>query len=406
MSTTFNYVIFPHHKRADGTITVKIRMIHNSKVKYCTTSVCVKKEQLTKRMDRITDARILEAINVKLNEYRQRAALIPNAEYLPADRLWELVRGEIRSEHVFELDVFTYTREKMRKMEAKTAEGYKSMLSMLARFTGKQELDINTITHAWLLRFRDFIESQTSKGSRAVSYYLSCLRHIHNLAREEYNDDDLRKTNIPRQPFRRGLIPPQPVTKHRTLTLEQMRAVMSFEPHTERGRHAKDVFILSFALIGMNTVDLYHLTSESLADGIITYNRSKTDSNRTDKALMKVRVEPEAEALLLQHKGRQRLLDFADRYSTHQNFNKNVNKGLKEIGAAIGVDDLSTYYARHTWATFARNECGIEKATVHEALNHAPDKSERVTDIYVKRDWSRVWEANRKVLDYVFSVAK
>lgn len=403
MSTTFSYVIFPHHKRADGTITVKIRMIHNSKVKYCTTSVCVTKEQLTKRMDRITDPRILEAINVKLDEFRQRTATIPNAEYLPADRLWELVRGEIRSEHVFELDVFIYTREKMRKMEAKTAEGYKSMLSMLGRFTSKQELDINTITHAWLLQFRDFIESQTSKGSRAVSYYLSCLRHIHNLAREEYNDDDLGKTNIPRQPFRRGLIPPQPVTKHRILTLEQMHSVMNYEPHTERGRLAKDVFLLSFYMIGINTADLYYLTSESLKNSLINYNRCKTDSTRQDGAPMSVRVEPEADALLLQHKGRQRLLDFADRYSTHQNFNKNVNKGLKEIGDAIGVDDLSTYYARHTWATFARNECGIEKATVHEALNHAPDKSERVTDIYVKRDWSRVWEANRKVLDYVFS---
>ena len=401
MSTTFNYVIFPHHKRSDGTITVKIRMIHNSKVKYCTTSVCVTKEQLTKRMDRITDPRILEAINDKLDEYRQRAATIPNAEYLPADRLWELVRGEIRSEHVFELDVFDYTREKMRKMEAKTAEGYKSMLSILARFTGTQKLDINTITHAWLLQFRDFIESQTSKGSRAVSYYLSCLRHIHNLAREEYNDDDVSDVKIPRQPFRRGLIPPQPVTRHRTLTLEQMHAIMSYKPHTERQRIAKDVFLLSFALIGMNTVDLYHLTRESLADGIITYNRSKTDSNRTDKALMKVRVEPEAEVLLLQHKGRNALLDFADRYSNHRNFNQNVNKGLRDIGEALGLKELSSYYARHTWATFARNACGIDRSTVDEALNHATRGTERLLDVYVARDWSRVWEANRKVLDYV-----
>ena len=405
MSTTFSYVIFPHHKRADGTITVKIRMIHNSKAKYCTTSVTVTKEQLTKRMDKITDARILEAVNAKLDEYRQRAATIPNAEYLPADRLWELVRGEIRSEHVFELDVFDYTREKMRKMEAKTAEGYKSAFNMLERYLGKDHIDINQIDYKFLLKFRDFIEQQTSKGSRAVSYYLSCLRHIHNLAREEYNDDDTGIVRIPRQPFHKGLIPPQPVTQHRTLTLEQMRAILSFEPHTERGRLAKDVFLLSFYLIGINTADLYYLAPESLKNGIINYNRCKTDSTRQDGAPMSVRIEPEADELLLQHKGRRLLFDFADRYSTHQNFNKNVNKGLKEIGDAIGVRDLSTYYARHTWATFARNECGVEKATVHEALNHAPDKSERITDIYVKRDWSHVWEANRKVLDYV-SVAK
>lgn len=404
MSTTFSYVIFPHHRRKDGTITVKIRMIHNSVVRYCSTAVCVTKEQLTKRMDRITDPRILEAVNVKLDEYRQRAALTPNAEYLSADRLWNIVRGEIRQEHVFELDVFDYTRLKMRSMEAKTAEGYKSMLSMLGRYLGREQLDINDITYKWLLGFRAFIEEQTSKGSRAVSYYLSCLRHIHNLAREEYNDEEVREPRIPRQPFRRGLIPPQPATKHRTLTVEQLRSVIAYEPVTDRQRVAKDVFVLSFALIGMNTVDLYHLTSDSLTDGVINYNRCKTDSKRNDKALMRVRVEPEAERLILQHKGRRALLDFADRYANHRNFNKAVNKGLDEIQTALGIDDLSSYYARHTWATLARNACGIDRSTVDEALNHASRPDERLLDIYVERDWSRVWDANRKVLNYVFGL--
>ena len=405
MSTTFSYVIFPHHKRADGTITVKIRMIHNSKAKYCTTSVTVTKEQLTKRMDRITDQRVVDALNVKLDEYRRIASLIDGAEYYSADMLWERIQETLRGGHTFSLDYFDYAKTKRATMDKKTAEGYKSAFNMLERYLGKDHIDINQIDYKFLLKFRDFIEQQTSKGSRAVSYYLSCLRHIHNLAREEYNDDDTGIVRIPRQPFHKGLIPPQPVTQHRTLSLEQMHAIMSYDPHTERGRLAKDVFLLSFYLIGINTADLYYLAPESLKNGIINYNRCKTDSTRQDGAPMSVRVEPEADELLLQHKGRRLLFDFADRYSTHQNFNKNVNKGLKEIGDAIGVSDLSTYYARHTWATFARNECGVEKATVHEALNHAPDKSERITDIYVKRDWSHVWEANRKVLDYV-SVAK
>ena len=380
-------------------------MIHNSKAKYCTTSVTVTKEQLTKRMDKITDQRVVDALNVKLDEYRRIASLIDGAEYYSADMLWERIQETLRGGHTFSLDYFDYAKMKRATMDKKTAEGYKSAFNMLERYLGKDHIDINQIDYKFLLKFRDFIEQQTSKGSRAVSYYLSCLRHIHNLAREEYNDDDTGIVRIPRQPFHKGLIPPQPVTQHRTLSLEQMHAIMSYEPHTERGRLAKDVFLLSFYLIGINTADLYYLAPESLKNGIINYNRCKTDSTRQDGAPMSVRVEPEADELLLQHKGRRLLLDFADRYSTHQNFNKNVNKGLKEIGDAIGVSDLSTYYARHTWATFARNECGVEKATVHEALNHAPDKSERITDIYVKRDWSHVWEANRKVLDYV-SVAK
>lgn len=398
MSTTFSYVIFPHHKRKDGTITVKIRMIHNSRVKYCATSVAVTAQQLTKRMDRITDPRILDAVNAKLDDYRRAAALIANAEWLSADVLWERLNEQLRTAHVFELDIFKYAEQKMRAMEPKTAEGYRSSFNMLRRFVGDR-LDVNDVTYQFLVKFREFIEQQTSKGSRAVSYYLSCLRRIHNLARAEYNDDDTGVVRIPRQPFRRGLIPPQPVTEHRVLTLQQLKSLRDCQPQSERGRLAKDVFMLSYALIGMNTVDLYHLDKKSLKNDILIYNRCKTDTRRQDNAEMRVRVEPEADEIIKRHAGRRGMLDFSDRYASHQNFNKAVNLGLKELGTMIGVEGLSTYYARHTWATLARNLCKIEKSTVHEALNHAPDKSERVTDIYVEKDWERIWDANRIVLD-------
>ena len=64
----------------------------------------------------------------------------------------------------------------------------------------------------------------------------------------------------------------------------------------------------------------------------------------------------------------------------------------------FGVDDLQFYAARHSWATIARNIAGIDKYTVHEALNHA-DGDMKVTDIYINRDFSNIWKANRKVLD-------
>ena len=44
----------------------------------------------------------------------------------------------------------------------------------------------------------------------------------------------------------------------------------------------------------------------------------------------------------------------------------------------------------------------MPKDVVHEALDHASRGVERVTDIYIRRDFGMVWEANRKVLDLVF----
>ena len=62
-------------------------------------------------------------------------------------------------------------------------------------------------------------------------------------------------------------------------------------------------------------------------------------------------------------------------------------------------EGLNFYYARHTWSTLAMNACGIDFDTVHQSLNHARRGADRVTGIYVEQDYTKAWEANRKVLD-------
>ena len=82
-------------------------------------------------------------------------------------------------------------------------------------------------------------------------------------------------------------------------------------------------------------------------------------------------------------------------------FNKAINYGLKEIGVILEVDDLEFYAARHSWATIALNKVGIDKYTVHAALNHV-DEAMKVTDIYIERDFMNENKANAKVVKYVF----
>ena len=77
-----------------------------------------------------------------------------------------------------------------------------------------------------------------------------------------------------------------------------------------------------------------------------------------------------------------------------------IETGLKEVGQIIGIERLQHYSARHSWATIAYNDCGIDKYVVHQALNHV-DPTTAITDIYIKKDWSVIDRANRKVLDLV-----
>lgn len=95
------------------------------------------------------------------------------------------------------------------------------------------------------------------------------------------------------------------------------------------------------------------------------------------------------------------MFNFYQTYVDIAGLNRSINIGLKEIGAKLKIDALQYYAARHSWATIAVNRVGVDKYTVHSALNHV-DETMRITDIYIERDFVNENKANRKVVKYVF----
>lgn len=215
---------------------------------------------------------------------------------------------------------------------------------------------------------------------------------------------------IPNDPFRFFVAPKQEATRKRAITPEQIKAIFAL-PYRKtasgnevccRYNLAKDCFILSFCLIGMNSADLFNDTD--ISDNAITYYRTKTKDRRLDEAKMIVQLPTIALPIInkWRDKTKKRVFSFYNDYTTESSFNRAINYGLKEIGAILGIDDLEFYAARHSWATIAFNKCGIDKYTVHSALNHVDDAM-KVTDIYIERDFEIENRANEKVLEYVFS---
>lgn len=130
--------------------------------------------------------------------------------------------------------------------------------------------------------------------------------------------------------------------------------------------------------------------------------RTKTRNRRADNAEISIRIEPEIQALAAKYKDPtgKKVFNFYKMYGSMTTFSTALNRGLKKIGNLLGVDDLEFYAARHSWATIAINDVGVDKYTVHSALNHV-DEAMRVTDIYIKKDWSHIDRANRQVLDFL-----
>lgn len=66
---------------------------------------------------------------------------------------------------------------------------------------------------------------------------------------------------------------------------------------------------------------------------------------------------------------------------------------------------MQFYAARHSMATIAVNNVGISKHIVNDMLNHV-ESSMKITDLYIKKDFTAINEANFRLIDYVLQSVK
>ena len=300
--------------------------------------------------------------------------------------------------HQQEPDFFCFADEWLATSHIKGKKNYLCMLNSLESHLGARKLLFKQISYKLL---EDY-ELALNDRPRAQSLYIGLMRHLYREAMRRYNTDF--DTVISHDPFLRYRVPKQQVKKGiRALTLEQILAIYNYKGRVHsRAQLARDCFILSFCLMGMNSVDMYE--ARDIKNNTIRYNRAKTQDRRSDNAYIEVRVHPVIADLIRRYKGSGRVFSFCERYADAQAFNKAVNIGLKDVGKEIGIDGLQFYQARHTFATLSRNMMHFSKSDVDEALNHVG--SYDIADIYIAKDFSIINNNNFKLLDRVFGLKK
>lgn len=410
---TFKAEVIEHHKKKDGTYNIKIRVTHNRVKRHIATPFFVTKDDLTRSL-KLKNQKMIDETDAIIKRYRDICnELGEKLSVMDIDKVVEHLKNYKKQDGVFYLDIVKYGRDKIAEMKRTGHEGnahsYETMLAVLTQFVDRDVVGISEITASFVKQFADWIQARPekkgrSKGyKRAVSLYLSNLRALHNMAKADYNDEDAGVINIPFSPFAKTKVPKAPITRKRAVDVDVLRVIAELpyrkieQLGTNRFNLAKDVFLLSFGLLGMNSVDLYNCTQ--IEGDRITYKRTKTRNRREDMAEISIKIEPEIMPLVEKYRDSsgERVFKFYRMYGNSQTFNCALNLGLKLIGKVLEIEDLEFYAARHSWATIAMNVAKIDKYTVHAALNHADDEM-KVTDIYIAKDFTLIDNANKKVL--------
>ena len=408
--------------KVDGTYNVKIRFTLDRKVKRLSTNLFVTQQDLTKSLKFKEDTSIKREIDRLVLYYREQCLKLQlDQNHYSLDEIIEFLNGEQEKQQT--IDFIKFSREWIASATIKGAPNYTTAIHALVRFVGKEELDINLITLEFLEQFKAFLigerDARTKKlmqqgkrvtSNRTLSLYLVSIKKLFSEAKRKFNKKDKNLILIPNSPFEDFKIPKQEATRKRAISVDIIKKLWKLPykdmkkgyKSTCRYNLAKDCFILSFCLMGINSADLYNATE--MRGNTIIYNRTKTKARRLDGAKMMVDIPKIVQPLIDKYKDStgKRLFNFYQYYGDEKTFNKAINSGLKEIGSILEVDDLEYYAARHSWATIALNKVGIDKYIVHAALNHIDD-SMKVTDIYIERDFVNENKANAKVVKYVFS---
>lgn len=278
---------------------------------------------------------------------------------------------------------------------------FQQTLNKVNAFCGDIEsLHFEAITKLWLTEFINSDAMQKlSVNSRGM--HLHNLRNVINYAYDE---------GITQQYAFRNFKIPHEETAMRVLPIEKFRQLLNL-PLSKVDEEHRDMFLLSFYLIGINMVDMGNLTDANIVDGRLEYRRAKTGK------FYSIKIENEAWDIINRYRGKKHLLACFDRYKSHKVYMQHHNNALRRMGPIKLNEDgkpmytdnhlpimqpleseITSYWARYSWATYAA-DLDIPKDTISESLGHKHGSN--ITGVYIKFSRDKIDAANRKVIDYL-----
>ena len=310
-------IIVPGSRRKDGTYLVYIRVYHNGAARRLPTTLVCTSADLTLSL-KIKNADILSKADALVRRMRDTLAGVSPFDLEDHDVDW--IVGKIRrgmQGSNFRLDFFEFADSFLDSKSVPTRRSYDTALNALELFLGVRRLDINSISRQMLMDFREWTDRQpkghwnrktgrmepVEKPKRPglmAARHIGKLLHIYEAAKARYNDEDAGFIPIPKSPFT-GVprkMPPSIGQRNLGPHLMQRLIYAAFRSISEPfpGDEGVRVFVVGFALCGVNLADLYE--AKAPAGDVWEYNRKKVRERRADRAYMRVTIPDEIKPLI------------------------------------------------------------------------------------------------------------
>ncbi|WP_163209697.1 site-specific integrase [Bacteroides sp. 519] len=280
-----------------------------------------------------------------------------------------------------------------------TAEGYLSAYRSMIAFHGGDLRLCDCFTASWLHAYHANLLKRGLR-SNSIVFYISRINSLYNKAVS--SGDVTARAGL----FDHLCTKPVP-TQKRAVSPEVINQLCEGDLSKYPAlAFSRDMFVLSFYLQGIAYIDLAHLRKNDVDGENLTYQRRKTRST------VPVVIDAEARKIINKYKNADPESPYLlpiirsgspkEERQLYKNALRKQNRHLKKIAQQLNItENLTTYVARHSWATIAHNE-GVPTPVISQAMGH---QSEEITHVYLQSfDHSVLSKANRIVIQTVLGV--
>lgn len=273
-----------------------------------------------------------------------------------------------------------------------TAHVYESMLNRVKDFMAGTSAHLDDITPLWLKAFQNYLLGRQLHWN-TISTYMRMLRAVY-----------FRAVDVGLAVYRprlfKGVYTGTRITVKRAIDEQTLQRLYGLQVKQNCPMDkARMLFLLLFMLRGIPFVDIAYLRKCDFKGNVLTYRRRKTGSWLT------VEVLPQAMRLIEKLKSRDTTSPYLfpyinkvgnEAYRQYRNALRRFNALLKRLAVFADIPcSLSSYCARHSWATIA-NYRNYQQELISNAMGHS---SVRVTETYFKRHTDeQIGQMNREII--------
>lgn len=290
---------------------------------------------------------------------------------------------------------FSFVRQQIdnlnQRRRAGTATAYGNMLRSFMLFRNGCDLTFDMLTPDLICQYEQWLRLRGVRANSS-SCYMRTLRAIYRKAVQATLTPD-------KAPFR-NVFTGYAHTVKRALTAGQMRQIVNLNLPTDSAEaFARDLFLFSLCTRGMSFVDMAFLRKSNLSCSCLTYSRQKTGQT------LSIAWEPCMQEIVERYahitKNSVYLLPIITRNDGTERRQylsaiRECNRALKRVGYLAHLPlPLTTYVARHTWASLAQ-EMNIPISVIRDGMGH---ENLRTTQIYLASINSNVVDkANQRII--------